>query len=114
MDNLTVRTNEMISINKTITKYTEEHIRPSLSDIYAFDIILSIVKDATDNPEDCEYILKSDIYAIWGEVLQSDTAFSLEYGPAQVQDEIMEWLQETGHLVFKDDLEEVEDEDESD
>jgi len=82
------RTEEMLELNKLITKYTETYVRPSLSE--------------------------SDIDAIWTQIVQSDTVFSLEYGAEQMSEEIMEYLQETGSLIFKDDLEEIEDEDESD
>lgn len=109
MDN---RTAEMLELNKLITKYTETHVRPSLSDMYAFDIILNLINE---DPETSDYVMKSDIDSIWSQIVQSDTVFSLEYGAEQMSEEIMEYLQETGSLIFKDDLEEVEeDEDESD
>lgn len=105
------RTKEMLELNKLITKYTETHVRPSLSDIYAFDIILSLINE---DPETSDHVMKSDIDSIWSQIVQSDTVFSLEYGAEQMSEEIMEYLQETGSLIFKDDLEEVEDEDDSD
>lgn len=114
MDNLKQRVDEMIEINNTITKYTETYIRPSLSDMYAFDVMKSIIDDSINDPDNCEYVMNADIHGAWGEVLESNTVFSLEYGSEQVYEEVMEWLQETGHLVFKDDLEGVEDQDESD
>ncbi len=105
------RTEEMLELNKLITKYTETYVRPSLSDIYAFDIILNLINE---DPEMSDHVMKSDIDAIWTQIVQSDTVFSLEYGAEQMSEEIMEYLQETGSLIFKDDLEEIEDEDESD
>ena len=105
------RTEEMLELNKLITKYTETYVRPSLSDIYAFDIILNLINE---DPEISEHVMKSDIASIWTQIVQSDTVFSLEYGAEQMSEEIMEYLQETGSLIFKDDLEEVEDEDDSD
>lgn len=108
MDN---RTAEMLELNKLITKYTETHVRPSLSDMYAFDIILNLINE---DPMHADHVMKSDIDEIWTQIVQTDTVFSLEYGAEQMSEEIMEYLQETGSLIFKDDLEEVEDEDESD
>ncbi len=105
------RTEEMLELNKLITKYTETYVRPSLSDIYAFDIILNLINE---DPEISDHVMKSDIASIWTQIVQSDTVFSLEYGAEQMSEEIMEYLQETGSLIFKDDLEEVEDEDDSD
>lgn len=101
----------MLELNKLITKYTETYVRPSLSDIYAFDIILNLINE---DPEISDHVMKSDIASIWTQIVQSDTVFSLEYGAEQMSEEIMEYLQETGSLIFKDDLEEVEDEDDSD
>lgn len=106
MDN---RTAEMLELNKLITKYTETHVRPSLSDMYAFDIILNLINE---DPETSDHVMKSDIDSIWTQIVQSDTVFSLEYGAEQMSEEIMEYLQETGSLIFKDDLEEIEEEDE--
>ena len=114
MDNLKQRVDEMIEINNTITKYTETYIRPSLSDMYAFDVMKSIIDDSINDPDNCEYVMNTDIYGAWSEVLEANTVFSLEFGSEQVYEEVMEWLNDTGHLVFKDDLEEIEDEDESD
>lgn len=108
MDN---RIKEMLHLNELITKYTETYVRPSLSDIYAFDIILGLINE---DPMHADHVMNSDIATIWEQVIKTDTVFSLEYGSEQMYEEIVDWLQETGNLVFKDDIEGEEDEDESD
>ena len=114
VDNLKERVDEMIKLNDTITKYTETHVRPSLSDMYVFDTILSLINDTNADPENSDYLFKSDISTIWGHILMHDLVFSLEYGPEQLYEEILDYLVEHGHALLKEDLEEIEDEDESD
>jgi len=48
------RTEEMLELNKLITKYTETYVRPSLSDIYAFDIILNLINE---DPEMSDHVV---------------------------------------------------------
>jgi len=95
-------------------KYTETYVRPSLSDIMAFDIIKDMINESIDDPENSDYLFKSDIYRIWADVIESDTVWSLEYGTDTMFESVAEWLQESGNMVYKEDIEEEEDEDESD
>ena len=113
-DELMARGNEMLHLNDLITKYTETYVRPSLSDILAFDIIKDMIDESINDPENSDYIFKSDIFRIWGDVLESDTVWSMEYGTDTMFESVSEWLQESGNMVYKEDLEEIEDEDDSD
>jgi len=113
-DEIMVRGKEMLNLNEMITKYTETYVRPSLSDIMAFDIIKDMINESIEDPENSDYLFKSDIYRIWADVLESDTVWSLEYGTDTMFESVAEWLQESGNMVYKEDIEEEEDEDESD
>lgn len=112
--NLKERVDEMIKLNNTMTKYTETYVRPSLSDMYVFDTIVCLINDSNEDPENSDYIFKSDISAVWEHILKHDLVFSLEYGPEQLYEEILDYLVEHDHALLKEDLEEIEDEDDSD
>lgn len=113
-DEVMARGQEMLNLNDMITKYTETYVRPSLSDILAFDMIKDMINESIDDPENSEYLFKSDIHRIWADVIESDTVWSIEYGTDTMFESVAEWLQESGNMVYKEDIEEEEDEDESD
>lgn len=99
------RVQEMLSFSRLITTYTETHVRPSLSDMYAFDLLLGLIRDDHD---DVDYVILKDIDAIWTGILESDTVFTLQDGPEYMFDSLIEYLEAAGHLVFKEDLEEAD------
>ena len=113
-DEVMARGQEMLHLNDLITKYTETYVRPSLSDMYVFDTIVCLINDSNTDPENSDYIFKSDISAVWEHILKHDLVFSLEYGPEQLYEEILDYLVEHDHALLKEDLEEIEDEDDSD
>ena len=47
-DEIMVRGKEMLHLNEMITKYTETYVRPSLSDIMAFDIIKDMINESIE------------------------------------------------------------------
>lgn len=52
---------------------------------------------------------------MWGHLcarVDAGNGFSLEYGAEQIQEDIRDWMLESGYLVDLEDLEEEEDEDE--
>ena len=50
-DEVMARGQEMLHLNDLITKYTETYVRPSLSDIMAFDIIKDMINESIEDTD---------------------------------------------------------------
>jgi hypothetical protein len=100
------RTDEMFDLRLKATSYTEKYSRPSLADVTAFDTIMDIIKEQEELGEEREYVFNADIYSIWGDILNSNIVFGLDYGIEQVNEEIQQWLIDSGNMSFIEDLEE--------
>jgi hypothetical protein len=77
-----------------------------LADVTAFDTIMDIIKEQEELGEEREYVFNADIYSIWGDILNSNIVFGLDYGIEQVNEEIQQWLIDSGNMSFIEDLEE--------
>lgn len=100
------KTDEMMDLHIKTTAYTENNKRPSLADVLTFDIIMDIIKEQEALGEERQYIFNADIYSIWGDILNANIVFGLEFGIEQVTEEIEQWLVDSGNMSFVEDLEE--------
>jgi hypothetical protein len=93
-------------INGKLTRYTKEFGRPSLIDWWFYDYITQI--------DLSEYIIVNPLDDILVSYLaDAFIGFTIEFGPESLDESIMDYLMEKGHVKSIDDMEdEEEDEDE--
>jgi hypothetical protein len=93
-------------INGKLTRYTKEFGRPSLIDWWLYDYITQI--------DLSEYIVVNSLDDILVDYLSDSfhPGFTIEFGPESLDESIMDYLVEKGHVKSIDDLEDEEEDEE--
>lgn len=92
-------------INGKLSRYTNEFGRPSLIDWWVYDNLANLDLE--------EYHMINSLDDILVDYLQDSIGFTMEFGTDALDESILDYLVERGHIKSVDDMEEEwEDEDE--